>query len=324
LPFSWIIFSVFTRQLFGARKTIPMKIAITGGTGFIGKHLARDLAERGHQVIAISRGVYVRGKQIQTHPDVSFVTADVTDTPVLTRAFAGCTAVVHCAGGSQEDESQSFRQMHVDGTRSAVTAAQQAGVKKFIHVSYLHARPNKRSAYHDTKWEAEEIVRQSALDWTILKAGLVYGPGDHLLNNLGSLLSRLPVFATVGIRERTVRLIAVEDLVGVIRAALTDERLSKRTVAVLGPEEFPFSTAARRIAKTMGRASLLVLPFPVIAQRALAWISNFMPKPLISASQVQMLAEGISVPLPDSVSLPEDLAPKTHFTEEQIRKGLPR
>ncbi|MGZ9235193.1 MAG: hypothetical protein ACXW4E_06680, partial [Anaerolineales bacterium] len=66
-----------------------------------------------------------------------------------------------------------------------------------------------------------------------------------------------------------------------------------------------------------------VLPFPVFAQRLLAWVSGFMPKPLISASQVQMLADGVSEPLPDSQQLPEDLAPKTRFTEEQIRKGLP-
>jgi NADH dehydrogenase len=299
-----------------------MKIAITGGTGFIGRHLAHDLVERGHQVVLIARGLYSRGEQIHADQNLTFVRADVTDAAALSHAFAGCTAVVQCAGTSQ-DSSQTFRHVHVEGARSAVTAAQQASVKKFVLVSYLHARPNIRSDYHTTKWEGEEIVRRSGLDHTILKAGLVYGPGDHLLNNLGHLLRRLPVFATVGIRERTVRLVAVEDLLTVIRAALMDDRLSNRTVAVVGPEEFPFSSAARRIAKAMGKPFLLVLPFPVFAQRLLAWVSARMPKPLISASQVQMLADGISVPLPDSEMLPADLSPTTRFTEEQIRKGLP-
>jgi len=299
-----------------------MKIAITGGTGFIGQHLVQALVERGHQVVIIARGLYTRGKGIPSDDNISFVRANVTDTSELTRAFAGCTAVVQCAGTS-EDASQTFQQVHVDGSRSAVTAAQQAGVQKFVLVSYLHARPDIHSAYHRTKWEGEEIVKQSGLNYTILKAGLVYGQGDHLLNNLGNLLRKLPVFATVGLRERTVRLVAVEDLVTVIHAALTDDSLSRRTVAVLGPEEFPFSEAARRIAKAMGKPALIVLPFPVFAQRLLAWLSKWMPKPLVSASQVQMLADGISVPLPDSQPLPEDLAPKTRFTEEQIRKGLP-
>ena len=299
-----------------------MKIAITGGTGFIGRHLTQALLDRGHQVIDISRGLYTRGRELPADENLSHIRANVTNTSELTRAFAGCTAVVQCAGTS-EDPSQTFRDVHVEGARSAVAAAQEAGVQKFVLVSYLHARPDVRSAYHRTKWEGEEIVRQSGLNYTILKAGLVYGEGDHLLNNLGKLLRRLPVFATVGLREKTVRLIAVEDLVHVIHAALTDDRLSRKTVAVIGPEEFPFSVAARRIARSMGKRAPMVLPFPVFVQRLLAWVSGFMPKPLISASQVQMLADGISVPLPDSQPLPDDLAPKTRFTEEQIRKGLP-
>ena len=300
-----------------------MKIAITGGTGFIGRHLAHDLVQRGHEVVLIARGLYTRRDQARPDHNLTFVRADVTDTAALIQAFDGCTAVAHCAGSSTEDGSQSFQQVHVEGARSAVAAAQQAGVKKFVLVSYLHTRPDINSAYHTTKWEGEQIVRRSGLDYTILKAGLVYGPGDHLLNNLGHLLRKLPVFATVGLRERTVRLVAVEDLVSVIRAALTDDRLSNQTLAVVGPEEFPFSSAARRIAKAMGKPFLLVLPFPVFAQRLLAWVSARMPKPLISASQVQMLADGISTPLPDSQMLPADLTPSTLFTEEQIRKGLP-
>ena len=303
-----------------------MKIAITGGTGFIGKHLARDLAQRGHQVVLIARGLYTRNTNADLPENTTFLAVNTTDTEELTRAFAGCDAVAHCAGTSVEDGIQTFEQVHVEGTRSAVNAAENTGVKKFVLVSYLNVRPNTRSPYHTTKWQGEEIVRKSKLNYTILKAGLVYGQGDHLLNNLGNLLRKLPVFATVGVREKTVRLIAVEDLVDVIRTALLDEnRLSRQTVAVTGPEEFPFSTAARRISKAMGKPFLLVLPFPVIFQRTLAWFSErFMPKPLVTASQVEMLADGISKPLADSELLPDDLAPKTLFTEEQIRKGLPK
>jgi NADH dehydrogenase len=136
----------------------------------------------------------------------------------------------------------------------------------------------------------------------------------------------MPIFATVGVPEKTVRLVAVEDLVAIIRSALLDEKhLSRQTVAVIGPEEFPFSTAARRISRVMGKPFLLILPFPVLFQQFLAWFSErFMSKPLITKAQVQMLADGISKPLPDSETLPDDLAPKTLFNEEQIRKGLPK
>jgi nucleoside-diphosphate-sugar epimerase len=299
-----------------------MKVAITGGTGFIGRHLARDLVTRGHEVIVIARGEYKRNAQ--PVEGATFFALDANDTARLTQAFEGCDAVVHCAGTSVEDSKQTFHRLHVEGTRSAVTAAEEARVKKFVLVSYLSVRPNVKSEYHTTKWQGEEIVRSSKLNFTILKAGLVYGPGDHLLNNLSNLFRKMPVFAAVGLREKTVRLVAVEDLVQITRASLDENRFARQTVAVLGPEEFPFSQAARRIAKAMGKSSLIVLPLPVFFHRMLAFISErFMPKPLITKSQVQMLADGISQPTLESILLPDDLKPKTLFTEEQIRKGLP-
>jgi len=300
-----------------------MKIAITGGTGFIGRHLARDLIARGHEVLVISRGIYTRNTQ--PIEGATFVSLDINETAKLTEAFRGCDAVAHCAGTSTETAEQTYQRLHVDGARSAVTAAENAGVKKFVLVSYLSVRPNVNSKYHTTKWQGEEIVRASKLNYTILKAGLVYGQGDHLINNLSSLFSKMPVFATVGLREKNVRLLAVDDLVDVIRACLLDHaRFARQSVAVTGPEQFPFSQAARRIARTMGK-SIIVLPFPVLFQRILAWFSEgFMPKPLVTSSQVQMLADGISQPTPESIPLPEDMQPKTRFTDEQIRKGLPK
>ena len=301
-----------------------MKIAITGGTGFIGRHLSRDLIARGHEVIVIARGHYSRNTQ--PIEGAIFIALDANNTDKLAEAFRGCNAVAHCAGTSVEDAKQTFQRLHVEGTRSAVTAAERASVKKFVLVSYLNVRPNVKSEYHTTKWQGEEIVRASKLNYTILKAGLVYGPGDHLLNNLSNLFRKMPVFAQVGLKEKPVRLLAVEELVDVIRACLLDEnRLACQTVAVTGPEEIPFSQAARRIAKAMGKPSLIVLPFPVFFHRILAWFSErFMPKPLITKSQVQMLADGISQPTPESISLPDELLPKIPFSEEQIKKGLPK
>ena len=298
-----------------------MKIAITGGTGFIGRHLASDLIEHGHEVVVIARGLYKRNTQ--PVEGAVFVSLDINDTGKLTGAFDGCDAVVHCAGTSVEDGRQTFHQLHVEGTRSAAEAADRAGVKKFVLVSYLNVRPNVGSEYHTTKWQGEEIVRTSNLNYTILKAGLIYGRGDHLINNLSNLFRKLPVFAAVGLREKTVRIVAVEDLVDVIRIALDEKRFSRQTVAVTGPEEFPFSQAAKRIAAAMGK-SILVIPLPVFFHRMLAFFSErFMPKPLITKAQVQMLADGISEGTPESIPLPEEFAPQTRFTEEQIRKGLP-
>lgn len=299
-----------------------MKIAITGGTGFIGGHLARDLVGRGHEVVLIARGIEAPHPALRSLDHTTFLQANVTETEKLAATFAGCDAIADCAGTATEDGSQTYRQAHVDGARSVVGAARQAGVERLVLLSYLRARPGVDSPYLTTKWEGEEIVRASGLDYTVIKAGLVYGRGDHLLHRLGKVLRRMPVSATVGLREKTVRLVAVDDLVRVLSAALLEHRLSDETVAVVGPEEVPFSAVAKRIAAAMGKR-IVVVPFPVAAQRLLAWVSHFMPEPLISRSQVDMLADGISQPLADSRTLPEDLVPKTMFTPEQIRAGLP-
>src|SRR6266498_533700 len=144
-----------------------MKIAITGGTGFIGRHLARDLVAHGHEVLVLARGQYTRSTQ--PVEGARFIALDANDTDKLTDAFAGCDAVVHCAGTSVEDAKQTFQRLHVGGTRSAVIAAEQARVKKFVLVSYLSVRPNVKSEYYATKWQGEEIVRASKLNFAIFK-----------------------------------------------------------------------------------------------------------------------------------------------------------
>lgn len=103
-----------------------------------------------------------------------------------------------------------------------IEAARIAGVAKVALLSFLRARANCGSGYHEAKWAAEEIVRGSGLDYTILKAGVIYGRGDHMLDHLSHALFTFPVFATVGLRDRPVRPLAVEDLVKVLEAALID------------------------------------------------------------------------------------------------------
>ena len=122
-----------------------MKIAITGGTGFIGRHLSRDLIARGHEVIVIARGHYSRNTQ--PIEGAIFIALDANNTDKLAEAFRGCNAVAHCAGTSVEDAKQTFQRLHVEGTRSAVTAAERASVKKFVLVSYLNVRPNVKSDF---------------------------------------------------------------------------------------------------------------------------------------------------------------------------------
>ncbi len=300
-----------------------MYIAITGGTGFVGRALARELTRAGHRVVLVARGVDQRDAAIRQLDSARFVAASLDDTAQLTQAFAGCDAVAHCAGINREQGAQTYQHVHVEGTRNVVAAAHSAGVRKLVLLSYLHARPDCGSAYHETKWAAEELVRAAGIDHTILKAGMIYGKGDHMLGHISHTLKLLPVFATVGLRERTVRPVAVADVVRILRAALVENRMTNQTVAVLGPEEIDLSIVVRRVAQVMGRR-VLVLPMPIVGQQLLAILAErFMPVPLVTRSQIRMLAEGISTPLPGSVAPPHDLIPMIRLDAAQIRAGLP-
>lgn len=300
-----------------------MRVAITGGTGFVGRHLAKTLVARGHEVILIARGFDRRDPATCEIPKTRFFAADLSCVDELARAFAACGAVAHCAGINREIGKQTYQRIHVEGTRNVVEAAGRAGVGKVALLSFLRARPNCGSGYHESKWAAEEVVRNSGLDYTIFKAGVICGRGDHLLDHLSHALHTFPVFALVGFADKPVRPLAVEDLARVLVAALTEGRLSRKTVAIMGPEQMPLSEAVRRVGRVVGKHPLY-FRLPVAAHRALAFLFELTMKiPLVSLAQVRILSEGIVDPWPPYENLPAGLTPTTQFTDEQIRRGLP-
>src|SRR5690606_26665374 len=138
-----------------------MRIAITGGTGFVGRHLARRLLDHGHEVVLIARGRDQRDLAPRTWAGVTFYPIGTDDVARLTDAFAGCDAVAHLAGINRQIGAQTYQRVHVEGTRHVVDAARSAGVSKIVLLSFLRARPHCGSPYHESKWAAEEIVRRS-------------------------------------------------------------------------------------------------------------------------------------------------------------------
>jgi len=294
-----------------------MKIAITGGTGFIGSHLAQRLAAEGHEVVILARTSNRACEQ-------RFVSIDLSDSNVLAEAFAGCDAVAHCAGINREIGAQTYQKVHVEGTRNIIAAANRAGVKKVVVMSFLRARPACGSPYHESKWAAEEIVRNSGLDFTILRAGVVYGRGDHMLDHLSHALYTFPIFAMVGMTEKAIRPLAVEDLTRVLRGALIENRLKYQTVAVTGPEELTLSEAVNRVAGVTGK-KIRMVRVPVAFHYLLArFLEMIMKTPLVATAQVRILSEGVVESYLPSDPLPYDLRPTRRFTADQIRSGLPR
>jgi NADH dehydrogenase len=212
--------------------------------------------------------------------------------------------------------------VHRAGTAAEIEAARIAGVRKIVMLSFLRARPGCGSDYHESKWDAEELVRASGLDYTILKAGMIYGRGDHLVDHLSRIVQTIPVFASVGLRERSISQIPVEELVDVLVAALGD-RLPRSTVAVRGGETLMLSKAVRRVAALVGRR-VVVVPMPVAFHRMLGALTEAaMRVPLVATAQVRMLAEGVTHAAPPTAELPDDLRPRQPFDQARISAALP-
>jgi nucleoside-diphosphate-sugar epimerase len=117
-----------------------MKIAITGGTGFIGRHLARELVAQNHEVVLISRGHDARDSCVRELKSATFLPVGTGAIDDLARAFQGCDAIAHCAGINREIGEQTYQRVHVENTRLVVEAAKRAGAGKIALLSFIRAR----------------------------------------------------------------------------------------------------------------------------------------------------------------------------------------
>ena len=149
-----------------------MRIALTGGTGFVGGHVLTALLTRGHRVAALTR------RAQPARDGVDWVGGSLNDVTALGALCANAEAVVHVAGVTNAPDAAAFDAENRLGTALTLDAARAAGVTRFVHVSSLAAREPGLSRYGASKRAAEDTVLASALDWRIVRPPAIYGPGD--------------------------------------------------------------------------------------------------------------------------------------------------
>lgn len=149
-----------------------MRLAITGGTGFVGSHLIDAALAAGHEINALARREQAPGRPI------NWIFGDLSSRDALEQLVRDADAIIHVAGTITAPNAAAFEQGNVAGTLAMLAAATAGGVQRFVHVSSLAAREPKLSLYGASKARAEELVHSCGLDWAIVRPPAVYGPGD--------------------------------------------------------------------------------------------------------------------------------------------------
>lgn len=160
-----------------------MRVAVTGGTGFVGSRLMAALSKQGHDVQALTRRPQVDAN------GVAWIAGSLDDEDALNRLVEGAQAVIHVAGVINSDAA-GFEAGNVRGTAAVIAAARNAGIQRFVHVSSLAAREPNLSRYGASKARAEALVRDSGLDFAIVRPPAVYGPGDRETLELFRMVKR--------------------------------------------------------------------------------------------------------------------------------------
>ena len=228
------------------------KILVTGGTGFIGRALVRHLVEAGYDVRLLIRPSR-QSPELPRGVPVEVAVSSLTDDRGLRSAMLGVEAVYHLAGGEWKGARSDLMAVDIQGTQAVSQAAAAAKVRRFFYVSHLGA--DRASAFPVLKAKAiaEEHLRRSGVDFTILRSAIVYGLGDHFTSGLARLLHAFPfVFMVPEDGRVQLQPLWVEDLVTCLVWALEDERTRGQTYSIGGPEYLPFNQIMQAVMEASG------------------------------------------------------------------------
>lgn len=227
-----------------------MILAVTGGTGFVGGRLIELALGKGHRVRALTR------RPQPERASVTWIEGALDRDDALDELVRGADAVIHIAGVVNAPDRAGFALGNVDGTRAMLTAAERAGVRRFVHVSSLSAREPQLSDYGWSKAEGDAAVTASTLDWAIVRPPAIYGPGDHEMLEMFRLAKRGVVPLPPGGRFSTIH---VDDLAALLLALAgsTDQAVYE------ADDETPHGWSHPDFARALGRAVLSrVTPLP--------------------------------------------------------------
>ncbi len=264
-----------------------MKVAISGGTGFVGVHLARALVDSGHSVRLL-----VRSQVYQPAVGaLEYVQADLTSAERIAPSLEGCDALVSMAGILHQSKSVSFEDVHHQLPLKLANAAIHAGINRMAHVSALHADVNGPSEYLKSKGRAEQSLSrlQDKLSLSFHQPSVIFGPGDDLINQFAALLKFAPVMPLAR-GNSLFQPVYIGDLATAIALELTQNQPDQpQTHQWVGPERLSLVELVQKVAKHLSlKRWIFALPDPLGAVQAAAL--GLLPNPPMTLDNYRSLS----------------------------------
>lgn len=252
-------------------------ILVTGGTGFIGRALVRHLVENGYPVRLLLHPS-TRSPKLPTGIPVEVAVSSLSDRRGLRSAMRDATTVYHLASAEWQGVRASLMENDIQGTQAIAQTAASANVKQLFYLSHLGA--DRASAYpiFKAKAIAEETIRRSGVNYTIIRSGIVFGPEDHFTTGLARMLNFAPFFFLVpGDGHTLLQPLWVEDLATALTWALEDPGLSGQTISIGGPEFLSFNEIIHTIMEAIGKPHQLLYLHPPYLRALTVFIEHIFP-----------------------------------------------
>lgn len=264
-----------------------MKLFVAGGTGFVGEHLVNELLKNGHTIRLLT---HHRASQ---RSEVEQVSGDVTRVETFEQGINGCHAVINLTGIIREFPAKNitFEKLHVQATANLLTAATRNGVSRFLQMSALGTRSDAVSAYHQSKWRAEESVRGSVLEWTIFRPSLIFGPHDAFINMLAAQLRLAPIIPVIGSGSYRMQPIHADDVARCFARSLEMPESIGQTFELCGPDRVSYEKLLDMIASVIGRSAPFKPHIPLGLMKIIIPTLQAIPQFPITTDQLQMLLE---------------------------------
>jgi len=265
-------------------------VTIFGGSGFLGRHIVRALANDGWRIRAVMRKpntahfLLPMGRVGQ----IQLLKANVRDDGAVDAALRGAHAAVNLIGILSQSGSQKFHALHAEGAERIAQRAAAHGVARLLHVSALGASLDSPSLYARTKAQGEERVRRAFPSATIFRPSIVFGPEDDFFNRFAWLARLSPALPLIGGGHMAFQPVYVGDVADAARRVLSDAATGGKTYELGGPEAMTLKAVMRLVLKETHRKRLLVpVPFPMA--RIQAAVLGLLPKPMLTLDQLRML-----------------------------------